>query len=272
MGGCARPRPPRKPRLRRLILAVALLAATPPAYAGAWPQQRGEGISITTTLTDRAELSFDETGKRRDDGYFYKDEIAVYLEYGLTDRVTLVGRGAWQTIERRTGPDFDSTQGFAATELGLRSVLYNAGRQVVSLQTTAILPGTGENISNQPFGDGGNAWEVRGLWGRNLASSLFADAQLAYRWREGIYADEARFDLTLGWQARPRWRVLAQAFSVWSLEPDRPGARQFEQHKLQVSIGRQIGGQEYHLGIVMTPAGRNTIAERAAFLSVWQRF
>jgi hypothetical protein len=223
-------------------------------------------------LLDRAELSFDDAGNRRDDGYFYKDELALYLEYGLTGRITLVSRVAWQTVERRSGPDLDSARGFAATELGLRRSIYADETQVVSLQAMAILPGEGENISNQPLGDGGNAWEVRALWGRNLNSRLFADAQLAYRQRDGVYSDEARLDLTLGWQPAPRWHVLAQEFSVWSLDAARPGAREFEQHKLQISVGREFGALEYHLGATLTPAGRNTIDERAVFVSVWRRF
>ena len=79
-------------------------------------------------------------------------------------------------------------------------------------------------------------------------------------------------DLTLGWQPRPRWHLFAQSFSVWSLDDPRPGVREFEQHKLQVSIGREIGQLEYHLGAALTPAGRNSIEERSVFLSVWRRF
>ncbi len=145
-------------------------------------------------------------------------------------------------------------------------------QQVLSVQAMAILPGEGENISDQPLGDGGNAWEGRLLWGSNLARDVFADAQLAYRSREDEYSDEARLDLTLGWQPRDRWHVIAQSFSVWSLDAPRPGVREFEQHKLQLSIGRDIGGLEYHLGAALTPAGRNSIAERSVFLSVWRRF
>ncbi len=272
MGGLARPRTPGKPWLRHLTAALALLAAAAPAHAGAWPQPRGEGLLITTTLRDRAELSFDESGDRQDDGYFYKDELALYLEYGLTDRTTLVTRAAWQTVERRNGADFDSARGLSATEIGLRRSVFATERQVVSVQAMAILPGEGENISNQPLGDGGNAWEVRTLWGGNLSTRMFADAQLAYRRRDGEYSDEARLDLTLGWQPAERWHVLAQEFSVWSLDASRPGAHEFEQHKLQLSVGREFGQSEYHLGATLTPAGRNTIDERALFLSVWRRF
>jgi hypothetical protein len=249
-----------------------LIAATAPAQAGAWPQGRGEGLLITTTLLDRADQSFDEAGRQSDDGYFYKDELALYLEYGLTARFTLVMRAAWQSVERRSGADFDSAQGFAATEIGLRRSLFVTDRQVLSVQAMAILPGEGENISNQPLGDGDNAWEARALWGANLTANLFADAQLGYRRREGNYSDEARLDLTMGWQPAPRWHVLAQEFSVWSLEPSRPGAPEFEQHKLQLSLGRDIGAMQYHLGATLTPAGRNTIEERAVFVSVWRRF
>ena len=175
-------------------------------------------------------------------------------------------------MEREQGGALDSAEGLSATELGLRRSIYRNGGSVLALQGMVFLPGEGENISNQPLGDGGNAWEARALWGQNLPGDLFADAQLGYRWREGRFQDEARLDLTLGWQPAVDWHVLAQGFSVWSAEDARPGLPEFRQHKLQVSVGRQIGTLEYHLGVVFTPAGQNTIDERSVFLSVWRRF
>ncbi|WP_297737329.1 hypothetical protein [uncultured Maricaulis sp.] len=227
---------------------------------------------ILTTLIDRAETSFDATGQTVDDGYFHKDETAAYLEYGVTGRDTLVARLAWQDVRRLRGPSFDAAQGLSASEIGWRREVWHERRAVVSVQLTALIPGQGENVSNQAFGTGEMAAEVRALVGRSIGERGFLETQAAWRWRDGNYLDEARLDLTAGWRVSERWQVLAQSFSVWSAEPARPGAPDFEQHKLQVSVGRDFGRQTVQIGASITPVGRNAIDQEAVFLSVWRRF
>ena len=221
---------------------------------------------------DRADTAFGPDGERVEDGYFHKDETAAYLEYGVDARHTLVARLAWQSVRRLNGPVHDAATGLSASEIGLRRALWRDDRQIVSAQLLALVPGVGENVTNQPLGDGDDAWEARLLWGRSLSQNQFIDVQMAHRWRGGVDLDEAHFDVSWGWRPVPRWLVLAQGFSVWSADPARPGAPEFEQHKVQFSIGRAIKAAEYHVGIVLTPAGRNTIDERGVFLSVWRRF
>jgi hypothetical protein len=223
-------------------------------------------------LIDRADRSWSADREIIDDGFFYKDEFAVYGEYGLSERITLVGRVAWQDVRRRNGPDFDSAQGFSASELGLRGVVAKTDDGVFALQALALIPGQGENVSNQPLGAGGQAWEARALWGQAANDDVFTDLQIAWRRRDGLFLDEARLDATVGWRPADRWLVLAQSFSVWSIESPRPGVPSFDQHKLQLSVGREIGGVEYHVGGYLTPTGRNTVEERAVFVSMWQRF
>ncbi|WP_291842242.1 hypothetical protein [Maricaulis sp.] len=244
----------------------------PPAGAGAWPQPRGEGLLIVTSLIDRADTAYDADRRRADDGYFYKDETAAYVEYGLTARDTLVARIAWQDVRRQRGPSRDAAQGLSASEVAWRRQVWRSGPMIASLQATALIPGRGENVSNQAFGSGEMAAEIRSLLGRSVGERGFAEAQAAWRWRDGDYLDEARFDLTAGWRLTDRWQVLAQSFSVWSVESDRPGARSFDQHKVQLSVSREMGRQTWQLGASLTPSGRNAIDQRAVFLSVWRRF
>lgn len=243
-----------------------------PAEAGAWPQRRGDGLLIVTSLVDRADHAYDGDRQSIDDGYFHKDETSAYVEYGLSGVDTLVARLAWQDVRRRRGPSYDEAQGLSASELGWRRVIWRSDRSVVSGQITALVPGQGENVSNQAFGSGEMAAEIRALAGRSFGDDMFVESQLAWRWRDGEELDEIRLDLTAGWQFAERWQVMAQGFSVWSAERDHPGARSFDQHKLQLSVSRRIGRQTYQLGASITPTGRNAIDQRAVFLAVWRRF
>jgi hypothetical protein len=244
----------------------------PPAAAGAWPQSKGEGLIIITSLVDRADHAYDNDRQRRDDGYFHKDETAAFIEYGLSARDTLVARIAWQDVRRLRDASYDQAQGLSASEIGWRRRLWQGERLVLSAQIAALIPGQGENVSNQAFGSGDMAADLRGLVGRSFGERGFAEAQLAWRWRDGPWLDEARFDLTAGWRLTERWQVLAQSFSVWSVETDRVGARSYDQHKLQLSISRDLGRQTVQIGGSITPSGRNAIEQRALFMSVWRRF
>lgn len=273
LGGDPRSCAPAKPGLRRLGLSLGLaVLAAAPVEAGAWPQGKGEALLITTALYDRADGFWDDGRERRDEGYFYKDEIALYGEYGLTDRITLVGRTAWQTIEQVSADGYDSARGLAASELGIRRLFWSDDRDVFSLQAGMLIPGPGENVTNQPLGEGERAYELRALLGRGLEGNSFWDVQLAHRWRGGRDLDEARLDLTYGFEPVAHWQVLAQSFSVWSAEGERPGAPEFDQHKLQVSVRRAWGEVDIQAGAFFTPSGRNALDERALFLSVWRRF
>ena len=214
-----------RPRAAGLLAIIAVVFAAGPAHAGAWLQRKGEGLAIVTTLADRADQRFDAGGDRIDDGYFYKDEMAVYAEYGITARLTAVARLAWQSVERRQGAIHDAARGLSASEVGLRAGVWQDAGRIATVQVTALLPGAGENVSNQPLGAGGEAWDVRVLWGQSFGNDRFADIQLAHRWRAEPDLDEVRLDISAGWRPAPRWHVIVQSLSVWNAEPASPVRR-----------------------------------------------
>lgn len=166
----------------------------------------------------------------------------------------------------------DTAQGFAASELGARLLVWRGETAVVSAQLSAILPGGGENVADRPLGDGGLGAEARVLAGMALGEAVFLEAQPAYRWRDDGFLDEARLDLTAGWRPRSDMMIMVQSFSTWSVSDPIVGQRHFSQHKVQASFGISTGFGELHIGGWFTPAGRNAIDERAIFAAIWQRF
>lgn len=245
------------------------------AHAGAWTQRRGEGVWISTVLVNRSNAAFDGDGAVIADRIFYKDEASQYGEIGLSDQTTLVTRLAWQTVRLRSGPNSDSAEGLGASEIGLRRQLHTAGPYVVSSQLSVLIPGEGENLSNQPLGEGGWASDLRLLAGRSLDEGVFdgfVDAQLGWRWRDGTRLDEARLDLTWGQALASRIDLLLQSHSVWSVEGGRGVQSSFAQHKLSASLLVEWQGRRLQAGLSTTPFGRNSHRERAVFLSVWRRF
>ncbi len=250
---------------------MAALAAAP-AAAGAWLQERGEGLLILTQLLDRAEGYFDQDGVRQAEGFFYKDEVAAYVEYGLSDDYTLVTRLAWQSVEQSFGGAYDQASGLAASELAVRRALWRRNNEILSAQLGLFLPGEGENIANQPLGDGDLSGEVRLLAGRGFSSGGFSELQLAYRQRGGRYLDEWRLDAGIGAPVRENLMAMVSAYSVWSAEAARPGVPEFQQTKIQMSAVIGWGDLDVEIGGFFTPTGESALDERALFLSVWRRF
>ena len=72
---------------------AAAAVALPPAHAGAWTREKGDGLAIFALSLHELLPADDLAGLDR-----LKGETSLYLEYGLTDRITLVGRAAWQTM------------------------------------------------------------------------------------------------------------------------------------------------------------------------------
>lgn len=87
------------PGLVAAIATAALWAAlcSAPSFAGAWTRDKGDGLlilglSLHELLPAQGYDAFDRL----------KAEVSVYGEYGFTDRLTLVGRAAWQSMQITT--------------------------------------------------------------------------------------------------------------------------------------------------------------------------
>lgn len=206
---------------------------------------------------------------------FEKFEVSAFAEYGLTDEVTLFTRVARQEVSLETPKIADSAYGYAASQLGVRQRLWKGGWAVVSAQTSVLLPGSGENVSDLQFGGGSTDMESRLLIGRGFewaGWNGFAEAQLGYRKRGGGYADEARLDLTLGLKPSKRFEIMAQAYLIDSLAGARPG-RDYESLRLHMSALWWIAPDRgLQAGYYRTVHGKNIIQENALIVSHWLRF
>ncbi len=271
-GERARPRARAAPSLSVLVTALFLAAAE--ARAGAWPKAPGEGQVILSTTYDTATRGFDAQGRLRDTVRYEKRELAAFVEYGLTRRFTFVGRVATQDVTIETPAGRERKSGMAASEAGLRAVLMQRDHDVLSVQASVAIPGNVENVLDMRLGEGGRDYEARLLYGRGFrlrGGHGFAEAQAGWRVRAGASPDEARLDLTMGWNSG-RWLGLAQAFTLRG-RGARPPRRNYDATKLQASIVRDIGGGMFvQAGAFRTVAGHSVVQENAAFAALWRRF
>lgn len=218
-----------------------------------------------------------------DNGSFSKNQLNLYLEYGITDRLTFIGNFFLDYL--RFENDFvDNTNfGLADQEVGLRYRLRELPPQ--SLQLTVKIPGP-YNINNQPaLGNGqtdvelayyiGSAYQVLGRWG-------FVDAGFGYRLRTGPPADELRWYLTAGINITDRLQLYyIEASGIHGLGNDTPQfvgenillTTDFDLIKVGCSLLYRLSDNWIiQAGPFWQPAGRATGAGGGFKAAVWFEF
>ncbi len=214
--------------LNLLICAALALPGALPALAGAWPQQEGgyylkiEGNYLTTGK----ELNF--RGDRLDifqerisfsDAAFSDGGIALYGEYGISSRVTALGKVPFKRLESERevqgGAYFESaaerevTTGFGDLDVGVRYGLF-LEPVVVSLQGGLKLPlgyDPSPGDGGPPLGTGEVDSDLRVIVGKGFSPwSIYISAGAGYRMRGGIYHDEIIYEGELGMKSG-RWLV-----------------------------------------------------------------
>ncbi|WP_341923607.1 hypothetical protein [Peiella sedimenti] len=191
-------------------------AACAPALAGAWPQPRGDAQVIMKWERMQADQAFDPDGLLVDLAVPREDEaLSLYGEYGLTDRLTLVGRTEWQSGEDQ----FADYSGRGPSEIGLRYTAWRDERTSVAVQGVYAAPGEGRNAGYAAPGEGEGDWEIRLLAGRSgqmkrlwRGAPVFAELQAARRFRAGL-PDETRLDATVGVDISENWSLMSQVFA-----------------------------------------------------------
>jgi len=246
-------------------LALAAVFLCGPAHAGAWPVTPGETLAIVKYERAQADEAFDADGDRVAIPERLDESVSLYVERGLTGRLTLQGKLGWTRGEDSAG-DYD---GRGPVELGLRYALLRGDRSVVSLYLGAALAGEGRNAGYAAPGAGEADLEARLLAGRSLTLGgrpAFAEAQIARLDRGGL-PDETRLDLTFGVEPRDGWLVLAQAYAGQA-----DGAAGARWLKLDLSAVRRLGPWRVQAGWRRSLAGRSGPAEQGPVLAVWRTF
>jgi hypothetical protein len=256
------------PLILGLRLAL-LLGWSTAAFAGAWTQERGKGLAITTITASRASDAYDSTGARIGPRDFRKDELKSQLEYGLLNGITLVLAPSAQIVSDNSSGIARKERGLTSVDLAMRLRLLTRGRQVVSLEPHVILPGTVTNRDNALLASGKTDFEIRVLYGVDadlLHKPLFFNAEVGYRQRGGAFANEWRADLAAGLSPTRRWQVIAKTSSILSTGT-------FSLHKAGASLVFALNKQlSLEAGMMRAIAGTDIVRENAYVAGVWVRF
>ncbi|MGL4637599.1 MAG: hypothetical protein ACRCWF_16565 [Beijerinckiaceae bacterium] len=247
-----------------------------PAKAGAWLVETGRGqIIFSSSLTDSTQR-FDRKGKPRRTDRFSKQEGLTLIEYGLHERITVIGALGTQRSMFLVDDSVAQVNLYAGTA-GLRTLLWQGSGAVLSAQGTFTARAERATPSDIRKMEPRTEADLRLLAGYGFAfgeMTGFAEVQSGYRWHSSGRASEFRLDATLGFRPFPTVLLLAQSFNTIALTRDSrfamPAPRQ---HKIQlagvVDITQRMSVQ---LGVFTSIRGRESLKERGAMMAVWRKF
>lgn len=257
-----------------LVLLPACVASTS-AFAGAWTLPEGAGQLVITATASQASEAFNGNWELRGTPRYSKAEAQALIEYGASDRFTLMLGPGLQHVDI-AAPTNASRTGLGYTEIGGRYRFWQSADWVFSGQVLLRAPGTSEAGNPAAVGYTGVEVDMRALIGKSFAFAgrpAFLDMQVAQRFRDDGAPHEFRADFTLGVRPADKWLLLAQNFNVISEGAGPPVFPSYNYHKLQLSAVYELTPKwAVQLGGFTTFAGRNALQETGVVLGLWHKF
>jgi hypothetical protein len=257
------------------LLGVGLLVAPTAALAGAWTLDAGTGQAALIGTLSQAREIFDWKGNVTSAPRYTKFELQGLLEYGATDRLTVMFLPGLQHVDIDM-PGNPSRTGLGYTEFGGRYQLLSGQNWVFSGQATVRVPGTFDTGNPAAIGYTDFETDIRALFGYSFSVAgmpAFVDLQVAQRFRFGAPPDEFRLDATVGVRPAPNWLLLAQSLNVVSEGAGSLPFTSYNYHKLQLSVVYQLTPRwAVQFGGFTTFAGRNALQENGVLLGTWYKF
>ena len=278
-----------------LLLASAMIGSggVERAWGGAWLLPPGEGQAIVYSTFSDTTRAFDSQGRLVPIQQYRKFELGTYIEYGLTDWLTLAVSPAYDRVHghpfdplhpAQNPPPGRTYNGLGESGAAARIRLYQNETSVLSFQ--AGLQSKGASPAGLPSPlvlRRAASLELRLAAGNSLpifGMESFLDAEAAYR----FYAKqpgEWRFDLTFGIRPIPGLLLMLQNFTGFTKAPA-IGLGQFNQSnsyahsawdKLQPSFVYDIAPNwSIQVGGFFTVAGTNAGREFGPLIGVWYKF
>ncbi|MGA3302678.1 MAG: hypothetical protein ABSC72_05240 [Methylovirgula sp.] len=265
-------------RIRRILFisfaTVAVAWATVSAEAGAFLEPPGQGEIITAASFSDSTRFFDSNGKLIPIPAYQKFDLGSYIEYGLSDRVTLVVQPfadvAHQDIAKPVQP-------FAATtDFGARFGLASFGATVISVQVLAHLPLTETSTASGLFDqDRTPGADLRLLLGHGFQINTmpgFLDLAVSHTWLGDGLPDEWHAEATVGMRPIPKLMLLLASYSTISPAGGAVCAPWYWM-KLQPSVVYDLSQQwSVEGGFFASVFGANAGRELGPTAALWYRF
>jgi hypothetical protein len=256
-----------------LVFFAGLYAG--PAVAGALLMDEGSGQLIVTSTFAEANKAYDRRGHLIRTPAYGKFEAAGYVEYGVTNWLTVIAEGGAFDFNG-AAPAFPLEPALHYAGAGLGAVGGRiplgeiAGVRFSAQASLRVATHAAERFLDfkVPIQVDLRVQALRGFEAFGLP--CFVEAQLGYRSR-GQSGDEIRADLTLGVRPRPDLLFMAQSFSAFA--PGATASGGYAAQKFEVSGVYDLSREwSFQLGVLAAPAGVNSPDEKGVLAALWRRF
>ena len=254
-------------------LAGLVFVAAPPAFAGAWPQEKGHSLHIVTLDRATADTGFDDDGEGDVDVTFEKTELRWYNERGLGGDWTLIQKAVLQDVSFIGLEGRTDYRGPAAARIGLRRSFDVDGPGIWAVEADVGYQSGGEYVVDGELRYEDLTTDARLLYGRGFDWG-YADLQAGYLRRWGRGPDTLELDATMGRRLSDNWSVSGSLFARSTggatigddlISPSRS-------LKLKgTAVWEFRPGLHAELGWVQTVAGRNHVRDGGVTLGLWWR-
>ena len=256
-----------------VLLIVFSPVGVKKASSGAWMQKKGALYveEKQTRYTTKSEFSSGGSRKRfSDNGKFTKDEINIYFEYGLTDRVNLIGNFFYEWFEFENDFGKIKNDGFGQNELGVRYLLKH-GDYYFSGQTLVAFPLDNGDEGPLIIHNGQVDLEQKFMLSRGFDNHIFTNLELGFRKRFEEPGDQIRTSALIGYNGLMPWEFVVEYNGTYAVGSSSPTLlpefnivreNEFDLHKISFitiyNVSQRFG---LKLELFNQFAGENTGAE-----------
>ena len=197
-----------------LLIVASLCAHVPAVQAGAWSQQKGHYYAKFSGIFYSANEVYNDMGRRQamggEDDEFTGSQGFLYLEYGLMDRLTLIGQASGGRLTSTNLRRQERTRGIGDVDIGLKYQLTDGPIVLAPFATIKVPTGYHEDYA-PPLGTGEVDLEFRLLAARSLYPlPLYIGIESGYRVRGGPYSNQIPYFVEVGWT--PHKSVFLKGF------------------------------------------------------------
>lgn len=240
-------------------------------FAGAWTQDECKVYEKFGFNYYYANREFSMQDDSTDFDHFRDANFSNYIEYGITDRFTLINALYYKNLEKEDGSGTTRASGLGDVDLGLKAKLFEGKWGIASSQLLVKIPGIYGKNDALPLGNAQYDLEPRLLYGRSLYPYIpgYCNFELAYRWRFQDPADEFRYLVEFGIDFSKKFYGRVKLDGILSMDNGSPYAtsnnpsatNSYDLGKLEVALGYKIN-ERWGLELAYTPEiyGRNTTA------------
>ncbi len=189
--------------MKKLLSILVFIIFSSSLYAGAWTMAKGHLYSRLAFNYYYSDEKFTNGGGKKDfkwNGKFKDYNVSLYVEYGITDRLTVLTSLYYKKIKKEDDFIKMTTYGIGDIDFGVKFNVFKGKKGVFSIQGLVKIPDAYDEDDELPLGNGQYDYELKALMGFSLWPTIpgYMNFELGYRWRTEEPADELRYLVEFG--------------------------------------------------------------------------